>query len=89
MYIDMEREIRFLRGVRGHFVKCSLSHVTRYICQYCSVHTLVLHVTRTIGRNSTVLDSGKIVPCTLFLPDFHLVFETGSGMKLTVAKYTK
>jgi len=31
-----------------------------------------------------LLDSGKIVPCTLFLPDFRLVFETGSGMKLTV-----
>jgi len=31
-----------------------------------------------------LLDSGKIVPCTLFLPDFRLVFETGSTMKLTV-----
>jgi len=37
-----------------------------------------------------LLDSGKIVPCTLFLPDFCLVFETGSGMKLTMnTKHTK
>ena len=36
-----------------------------------------------------LLDSGKIVPCTLFLPDFRLVFETGSMMKLTgVARCT-
>jgi len=27
-----------------------------------------------------LLDSGKIVPCTLFLPDFCLVFEIGSGI---------
>jgi len=33
-----------------------------------------------------LLDSGKIVPCTLFLPDFCLVFETGSGMELPVIK---
>jgi len=33
---------------------------------------------------TTLLDSCKIVLCTLFLPDFCLVFETGSGMKLTV-----
>jgi len=31
------------------------------------------------------LDSRKIVPCTLFLSDFCLVFETGSAMKLTLA----
>jgi len=31
-----------------------------------------------------LLDSGKIVPCTLFLPDFRLVFETGSMTKLTM-----
>jgi len=34
-----------------------------------------------------LLDSSKIVPCTLFLPDFRLVFETGSGMQLTVLAY--
>jgi len=37
-----------------------------------------------------LLDSGKIIPCTLFLPDFCLVFETGSGMKLTsIVHFTK
>jgi len=41
-------------------------------------------------KKMALLDSGKIVPCTLFLPDFFLVFETGSSMKLTfIAKHTK
>jgi len=37
-----------------------------------------------------LLDSSKIVACTFFCLIFCLVFETGSGMKLTIiAKYTQ
>ena len=45
MYVDLEQKFRFTRGFRCHFVRCSPGHVTRYICQYCSVHTSALHVT--------------------------------------------
>jgi len=71
--VSMEREIGVLRGVRGHFVKCSLSHVTRYICQYCSVHTLTLHVTWTIGRNSTVQWTTQPQPALIRLRKQHRV----------------